>query len=134
MLLQKLKMEWLITSCEMPLFVWTRPGTLSAGNYLRQVKQVFLSVTFEEDIDFFADRHSPLCLEECAHWVIIWMSNIWLEIYWITLWKGTFSSVLIDYHAHLISVLLLRSCYSEVKDKIFQCVATWVRLLSPEKS
>ena len=149
MLLQKLKittytiytlhMEWLITNCEMALFVLTRPGTLSAGNYLRQVKQVFLSVTFEEDIDFFADRHSPLCLEECAHWVIIWMSNIWLEMYWITLWKGTFSSDSIDYYAHLIEV---RLCFAstlllsqfQVKDKIFQCAPTWVRLLSPEKS
>ena len=146
MLLQKLKitlqytlhMKWLIiTSCEMPLFVWTRPGTLSAGNYLRQVKQVFLSVTFEEDIDFFADRHSPLCLEECAHWVIIWMSNIWLEIYWITLWKGTFSSVSIDSHAHVIAVRLCFASsdtfYSKVQRQDFSMCCYMGEVIVPWK-
>ena len=45
----------------------------------------------------------------------------------------------IDYHAHFIEV---RLCFAstlllsqfQVKDKIFQCAPTWVRLLSPEKS
>ena len=49
-----------------------------------------------------------------------------------------FIRLYIDYHAHLIAVRLCfastRTCYSKVEDKIFQCVATWVRLLSPEKS